>query len=352
MRTRSEWFLGDGGCGEDEDGEHDMATCECRAQAAAAAADHSLRRSSALEPHDEMDCGTHLPMTLMRLNSSKRPVTQLFETTSGFGIPESEKERNGGDASSTGEHFTSNMFGTLPPINAFVACCCDVANNNTRKSGGTCCCGRSNRQRKVRSMHSYQHHEARIQEEEDGDLSSLGPSELHSFDLIADTHSAPSFRAPVTSSPYPTKKALRRGGDEHSDGNNNTVIDQQDTAVGMERRRASQLHADEKFDEIMVATNPLRGGVGAAAGEGNSRNNNKRYTRSNLIEAPNQRRRVPYRTKSHEDLRVPMERSSSRNSTRSYKKRSSRSSASLNRSQKSSNDDKLMVLFKILDFIF
>lgn len=362
MRTRSEWFLGDAGCG-DEDGEHDDATCECRAKAAAAAI---------LELHDEMDCGNHhlqhhhpVPM-----GSCKRPVTQLFETTSGFGIPESERERNGGGDS---EHFTSNMFGTLPPINAFVASsttntstCCDVANGNDYCESVNNRTQLNGRPRRERAMHSFNH--ARIEEEEDGNAggpdcpssASYMGDDLHCFNLIADTHNAPSFSAPVqTSSPYAVRKELRRRDTHSFDGNNNTVkaTDQIDSRTVVERKRLGSLH-DGKFDEIMVfstSTSSPMATDGRASGSGLASKNDgvqnrlhgkhKRSQRSALSKPQLERRRMPYLSMSHEDLSMPIT-----DRHRSYNK-SSRSSGSLNRSQKS-NDDKLMVLFKILDFIF
>lgn len=302
MRTRSEWFLGDGGC--DEDGEHDD-TCECRANAADA-----IRRSSTLEPHDEMDCGGHqLPY--------KRPVTQLFETTSGFGIPESERERNGALQQRDGEqHFTSNMFGTLPtPINAFA--CCDVANRG-------------------RSMHSY-YHQARIveeaEEEEEEDHSGSNEGRLHNggdrFSLVADTHNAP------VPSPYLVRKEIRRGdGVGHLDGNNNRI---NGNVVGVTERKRIQSN-DDAFDEIMVFSPPHPGRIG----EGNNKNRNNMQLRVSPRREP---RPLPYLAKSHEDLGRQRQRNSRVN-------RSSRSSGSLNRRSQKSNDDKLMVLFKILDFIF
>lgn len=369
MRTRSEWFLGDAGCG-DEDGEHDDATCECRAKAAAAAA------AAILEMHDEMDCGNHhLHNHPVPMGSCKRPVTQLFETTSGFGIPESERERNGGGGGDS-EHFTSNMFGTLPSINAFVASsttntftCCDVANGNDYSKSGvnnrTKVNGR--RRKEERSMHSFHH--ARIEEEEDNaggpdcpSSSCIGGDDWHCFNLIADTHNAPSFSAPVqTSSPYAVRKELRRGDAPSFDGNNNTVkatdqIDSSRTVV--ERKRLGSLH-DEKFDEIMVfstATASPLPSDGRASGSGPVCRNNrvqnhvhgkhKTFQRPSVSKPrPQQGRRMPYLSMSHEDLSMPI-----MDRHKGYNK-SSRSSGSLNRSQKS-NDDKLMVLFKILDFIF
>lgn len=352
MRTRSEWFLGDGGCGEGDDGEHDEETCQC------GHAPLEARRSSAQEPStkpsaDEMDCGGH-QLHNHHLFSCKRPVTQLFETTSGFGIPESERERSGGGGS--GEPST-NMFGTTLCTNAFLACnSCDatadvgVAMNSRKLTNG----------RHSRKSLMHEGCPARIveEEDEDDDGSSLHHNGDH-FCLIADTHNAPVESvfgaAPIgTSSPYPPRKNGTREGDcgvgaKGTDGNNNKVVEGPSSSSGSNgtniKSNRREVQERDKYDEIMV----FRSDQVDSRNSRNSREMGRNLPSKGALSDNGGIRRGPrnlaYLAKSHDDLRVGrFDRNGNFN-------RSTRSNGSLNRSQKS-NDDKIMVLFKILDFIF
>lgn len=386
MRTRSEWFLGDGGCG-DEDGEHDADTCVCGGVGgpASAVGRRSNPKAGSLDHHssiisaDEMDFVSFVPMM------SKRPVTQLFETTSGFGLPESERERNGGGPTvedvTNLQHLTSNSFGTLSFSPG--ACCCVVVDNNNRAAAGVVNGGRVSRSRKARSVHGYQqlhrnHLHQRIVEQDEGDEDDeeLDKMTLHNggdrICLIADTHDAPSFNSLVTSSPHQVKNG---GGGlllgrRCVDGNNNNVPGKARTDNGgvTTKGRTTSLH-DFKYDEICVANSSAGSGNqnhhssslidnnvdGRKLAVENSHNNQRHHQRPRHEQSSQVRRHGRQRhlnshlTQSHDDLTTQISRNN-RN------RRSTRSSASLSQSQKngnnSSNDNKLMVLFKILDFIF
>lgn len=374
MRTRSEWFLGDGGCG-DEDGEHDADTCDCGVGGSAAVAAVTRRnntKAGSLDHHssiisaDEMDFVSFVPMMM-----SKRPVTQLFETTSGFGIPESERERNGGGPAvedvTNLQHLTTNSFGTLSSSPG--AYCCVVVDNNNR-AAGVVNGGRVSRSRKARSVHGYQqlhknHLHQRIAEQDEGD-EELDKMSLHNggdrICLIADTHDAPSFHSLVTSSPHQVKKEQNGGGLPRVDGNNNNVRGKDATGNGGEtttKGRTTSLH-DCKYDEICVANSSTGSSSlidnnvdGRKLAVENSHNNQQRHhhgPRHEQRRHGRQRHLNSHLTQSHDDLTAQISRDN-RN------RRSTRSSASLNRNQKNgnnsnSNDNKLMVLFKILDFIF
>lgn len=236
MRTRSEWFLGDGAC---DDGDEDS-PCACR---------NGGPCNSAIGPPDEMDLGGHERALL-----SKRPASQLFEG--------SAAECGAREGREDGTDFTSHMFGTLSP-NAF-----------------SCACNRN----RLHCCH------ARIEEEE----SSL--NELHVGDRIsftADTHRRPVVH---TSSPYSERRSGIR---KSTDSNNNR-----------DRRR---IRPEDAFDEIMVLSLP---GIDYCGTGEQSRLNAKRPD-DGLVR----------------------------------QRRASRSSVYSDRGDDPS-DQKIMILCRILDFIF
>lgn len=242
MRTRSEWFLGDGAC---DDGDEES-PCACR---------NGGPCNSAIGATDEMDLGGHERALL-----SKRPASQLFEGSAATaGFPECGAREGHED----GTDFTSHMFGTLSP-NAF-SCACNCNRLH--------CC------------------HARIEEEEENALNALHVGDRISF--TADTHRRPVVH---TSSPYSERRSGIR---TSTDSNNNR-----------DRRR---IRPEDAFDEIMVLSLP---GIDYCGTREQSRVNAKRP----------------------DDAMV-------------RQRRASRSSVYSDRGGDPS-DQKIMILCRILDFIF
>lgn len=174
MRTRSEWFLGDGGCGAD--GQHGQATCECLAAIRKNSAQRGPRKSPSA---DEMDGHHH--------RSSGTP--QLFESS--VDLPTDPAQRlDGADAL----QCASNTFGTLP----ITACPCACPSSRLHSLG----------RGHVRASEAGNGHLPRVPV--------LGGNGKR-FNCTADTHDAPLCVLSVPYAPHTTKKGARHA----TDGNNN-----------------------------------------------------------------------------------------------------------------------------------
>lgn len=383
MRTRSEWFLGDGlgACGEGD--EHDEATCDgCCAKGGSLDHYHGPH-PNLISVEDEIDYRHHHLM-------AKRPVTQLFESTCGFGLPESERERNGqeqatgteGSGVNSHQRFSPNMFGTLPNnLSSSASCRFDVVDNINNNSS-----------RLIMHRHTIHRIDEEISntisgDDEDEDDDDKAPRGGDRICLIADTHDAPS----IPRSPYSPRKR-----DSPIDRNNNfkskemvhdrnRFVDHCDEitiAAASSHPSLAEHQLNHSLSSNKLANRGMHGGGGGYGNGGppandnhTAHNNNHRHdhqhhhlhhltnhhNNSTTDKLANQNDRGdnklnnklnPYLTKSHDDLSTVINRN--RRQQRNNHFNNHRSSSSLNQGggNSPSNDNKLMVLFKILDFIF